>query len=116
MSDPAMIRRIKETIERRGERPAREQIEEMVNDHVIDREGNVLIRRPETSPWSTENGSEASRVDSPTGDLPEEADSVKAPRAGWAEAFEVMVKHGDDALIDSVSPIATDWDESEWEW
>jgi antitoxin MazE len=42
--------------------------------------------------------------------------SVARPRAGWATAFEEMAKHGDDALIDDVSPIATKWDEDEWEW
>ena len=37
------------------------------------------------------------------------------PREGWATAFESMAEHGDDQLLDT-SSIATDWDESEWEW
>jgi antitoxin MazE len=42
--------------------------------------------------------------------------SVASPRAGWATAFGEMAKRGEDALIDEISPISTEWDESEWEW
>jgi antitoxin MazE len=37
------------------------------------------------------------------------------PRAGWAAAFQAMAKRGDDALLDE-EPLATAWDEEEWEW
>ena len=59
MSNAAMLRLLRETIHRRGARPAREQIDEMVKDHVIDRDGNVLLRRPESSPWSSETTEKA---------------------------------------------------------
>lgn len=36
------------------------------------------------------------------------------PREGWAEAFKEMAKHGDDALLDG--PVATQWDQTEWQW
>lgn len=39
----------------------------------------------------------------------------RAPRAGWAEVFELMGKLGDDKLLDGESP-QTRWDEEEWEW
>jgi antitoxin MazE len=37
------------------------------------------------------------------------------PRAGWAEAFQEMARHGDDSLIDD-APGLSQWDEKEWEW
>jgi hypothetical protein len=42
-----MIRLLSEAIERRGRRPAHEQFEEMIRRGAIDREGNVILRRPE---------------------------------------------------------------------
>jgi len=36
------------------------------------------------------------------------------PRAGWAEAFQLMHERGDDGLLDP--QIATAFDETEWEW
>jgi hypothetical protein len=55
--------RIRESIRIRGERPASVQYEEMIARGAIDRDGNVLIRRPDTSqiphglPSMTENDS-----------------------------------------------------------
>ncbi len=42
--------------------------------------------------------------------------SIRAPRAGWAEAFEEMARHGDDVLLDDVSTASSEWDEEEWQW
>ena len=42
--------------------------------------------------------------------------SVHRPRAGWGEAFQEMARHGDDALLDDVSPTLSQWDEEDWEW
>ena len=36
------------------------------------------------------------------------------PRQGWAQAFQTMAAHKDDALLDK--PTATRWDAEEWEW
>ncbi len=44
---PENIKRIKESIRIRGERPAHVQIQEMIDQGVIDKEGNVLLRMPE---------------------------------------------------------------------
>jgi antitoxin MazE len=41
---------------------------------------------------------------------------ARKPRAGWAEAFREMARRGDDALLDDVSPILSEWDAEEWEW
>jgi len=41
---------------------------------------------------------------------------VRKVRTGWAAAFQEMARHGDDALLDDVSPSQTDWDHDEWEW
>jgi antitoxin MazE len=41
---------------------------------------------------------------------------AKAPRDGWAAAFEEMARFGDDAPIDEGTPTLTSWDEDEWEW
>jgi len=38
------------------------------------------------------------------------------PRAGWADAFRAMARHGDDALLDSEVVNTSRWDEEEWEW
>ena len=40
---------------------------------------------------------------------------VKEVRAGWAEAFREMARHGDDALLDDAPPSLSRWDEDEWE-
>jgi antitoxin MazE len=42
--------------------------------------------------------------------------AVSRPRAGWATAFEHMAVTGDDALLDEESLVASDWDETEWQW
>jgi antitoxin MazE len=36
-------------------------------------------------------------------------------RVDWEPAFEAMAAAGDDRLLDEL-PIATEWDEAEWEW
>ena len=36
------------------------------------------------------------------------------PRQDWDEQFRAMAERGDDQLLDE--PVATDWDEAEWEW
>jgi hypothetical protein len=36
-------------------------------------------------------------------------------RAGWDEAFAVMARQGDDALLDGKDLVPTRWDEEEWE-
>jgi hypothetical protein len=36
------------------------------------------------------------------------------PRYDWEQAFVAMAENGDDALLDE--DIATNWDESEWQW
>jgi hypothetical protein len=38
------------------------------------------------------------------------------PRAGWEDAFEAMVRRGDDALLDGDELPPTQWDEGRWEW
>ena len=38
------------------------------------------------------------------------------PRSGWETAFQEMAEHGDDALIDDVPALSTQWDEERWEW
>jgi antitoxin MazE len=40
--------------------------------------------------------------------------SAKQPRLGWDEAFSAMSLQGDDVLVDE--DIATEWDQTEWEW
>jgi antitoxin MazE len=39
---------------------------------------------------------------------------ARRPRMGWAELAQVMAKRGDDHLIDE--PVATRFDQEEWEW
>ncbi len=39
-----------------------------------------------------------------------------APRAGWAEQFQLMAERGDDKLLDDESTGSTSWDETEWAW
>jgi antitoxin MazE len=41
---------------------------------------------------------------------------IRAPRAGWAAAFEQMREHEDDALLDGDLVPQTRWDADEWEW
>jgi antitoxin MazE len=40
---------------------------------------------------------------------------VAAPRAGWKEAFQAMAEAGEDRMLDD-EPVASRWDEEEWEW
>jgi antitoxin MazE len=35
-------------------------------------------------------------------------------RTGWDEAFAIMSRQEDDALLDEVN--TTDWDQVEWDW
>lgn len=37
------------------------------------------------------------------------------PRAGWSEAFEAMVKKGDDTPL-LPEDQASEWDQEEWQW
>ena len=39
----------------------------------------------------------------------------RQPRAGWGAAFAQMDRVGDDKLVD-VEPVATRWDDEEWQW
>ena len=41
---------------------------------------------------------------------------VQTPRREWAEQFRAMAAHGDDQLLDDVSPSLSDWDDEEWNW
>jgi antitoxin MazE len=41
---------------------------------------------------------------------------ASSPRAGWAEAFELMAQRGDDTLFADIPPTLSAWDEEEWEW
>lgn len=41
---------------------------------------------------------------------------AREARAGWAEAFREMARHGDDTLLDDPAPSLSSWDEDEWEW
>ena len=41
--------------------------------------------------------------------------SAAAPRQGWAETFREMARRGDDALLDSDTPLAS-FDEESWVW
>lgn len=41
-------------------------------------------------------------------------ESVRRPRAGWAEAARGMRARGDDGLLDK--PTATRFDREEWKW
>lgn len=40
--------------------------------------------------------------------------TAKRLRTGWDEAFSLMAKQNDDALLDEVN--TTDWDQVEWDW
>jgi antitoxin MazE len=39
---------------------------------------------------------------------------ARAPRSGWEEEAALMHERGEDRLLDS--PMATRFDENEWEW
>lgn len=42
---------------------------------------------------------------------------INTPRKGWSEAFRLMSKQSDDALLDiNDLSIKNRWDEEEWEW
>jgi antitoxin MazE len=41
--------------------------------------------------------------------------AVKAPRAGWADAFGRMAAAGDDRLVQEDAPAATQFDTKEWQ-
>lgn len=40
--------------------------------------------------------------------------AARRPRAGWAQAAQVMRERGDDKLLDP--PTATRFDQEEWTW
>lgn len=40
--------------------------------------------------------------------------AARRPRTGWAEAAGAMHAHGHDQLMDE--PVATHFDQEEWEW
>jgi antitoxin MazE len=40
--------------------------------------------------------------------------AIRRPRAGWAEAAQLMRQRGEDHLIDA--PTATQFDDEEWVW
>jgi antitoxin MazE len=42
--------------------------------------------------------------------------AARQPRAGWAEAFQVMAATGDDHLLDAAPVTASKWDDREWQW
>jgi antitoxin MazE len=42
--------------------------------------------------------------------------SARRPRLGWDNQFRHMAEHGDDRLLDAVSPSLSAWDEEEWSW
>lgn len=41
---------------------------------------------------------------------------ARAPREGWAEAFQAMAANGDDALLLDVGFPLSDFDAEAWEW
>jgi antitoxin MazE len=41
-------------------------------------------------------------------------EAAAKPRAGWAEAAQAMVAHGEDGLLDAETHTA--FDAEEWEW
>jgi len=41
---------------------------------------------------------------------------VSRPREGWSEAFQEMVKRGDDTLLVDIPASMSKWDDKEWEW
>ena len=42
--------------------------------------------------------------------------SGQPPRADWDVQFQAMAPAGHDRLLDSDELVATEWDETEWEW
>ena len=63
-----MIRLLSEAIRRRGSRPAREQFEDMIRRGAIDREGNVILRRPMEPGFGPSPRTEPVVEDRPGGD------------------------------------------------
>jgi antitoxin MazE len=41
---------------------------------------------------------------------------VKNPRASWEKSFEKMRLREDDALLDDVAELESEWDKKEWQW
>ena len=41
-------------------------------------------------------------------------ESARRARRGWAEAAAAMAEHGDDSLLDELTP--TEFDAEEWAW
>ena len=41
--------------------------------------------------------------------------AAREAREGWANAFKLMAKHGDDAPLLNENDLSS-WDESEWKW
>jgi antitoxin MazE len=41
---------------------------------------------------------------------------ARAPRSGWAGAFQAMAEHGDDTRLDRDSVATSRWDDDEWDW
>ena len=39
-----------------------------------------------------------------------------AARHGWEDAFREMAETGDDRLLMEDEPLATEWEETGWEW
>lgn len=42
--------------------------------------------------------------------------ATRQARHGWEAAFRGMAERGDDALLDDVSPVQTQWDKDDWQW
>jgi hypothetical protein len=40
--------------------------------------------------------------------------NIICPRTTWTEQLKAMAEAGDDRLVDP--PVATQWEEEEWEW
>ena len=46
MREDLIIQRVREGIQKRGEKPVAERIQDMVDRGVVDKDGNVLLRMP----------------------------------------------------------------------
>ena len=42
--------------------------------------------------------------------------AVRAPHAGWDEAFRTMAEAGDDRPVDGAGPLQSSFDAGEWQW
>ncbi len=62
-----MVRLLMESMERRARRPAKEQFEDMIRRGAIDREGNVILRRPEAPGFGPARRTEPVVEDHPSG-------------------------------------------------